>query len=74
MWSPKQSGTKLTDPHVVTHDHDVVSRKFGHEVRDIGKEDAALVADLLAQTARNAKPTPAPKPTVTPPRPKKRAR
>ena len=71
VWSPMK-GQKLTDPHVMAHDPDEHAKKHGHPIRDLGKENAALVADLLEQAARASKAKPTPKAPPVPPLPKPR--
>ena len=65
VWSPL-AGATMDDPHVLVHDHDAQARRFGHKPRDIATEDAALLASLLDQAAKNAKPAPAGRPIASP--------
>lgn len=68
-WSPMK-GARMSDPHVLAHDHDETARRHGHAPRDIAKEDATLVKSLLDETSRNAKRKPTPKAPPAPPLPK----
>jgi hypothetical protein len=68
-WSPLK-GARMSDPHVLAHDHDASAKKHGHVPRDIAKEDAAQVRSILDEAARNAKRKPTPKAPPAPPLPR----